>query len=168
MKLTVEELFSDLPFLIKQEDFHEYYDKVVSGEILPESFICLSGNYSTHEIGHLIECRDEDILDPFWGIPFTQSPRLPTSGEFAFRELEVIVIQATLDYFIDCYRLYGGVDWSKDFDLSEFCQVYAHGSVDISRKEMEEKILEYLKKWTLEKILNELSRKKLLVRKLLK
>lgn len=87
--------FDGIPWSHADVNFHDYWQRVQSGEITADCFMRFgSGDASgAHELAHLICCKDEDVLDPYYGCgeiddPFSDPSLSQTIVEFGVQYVE--------------------------------------------------------------------------------
>lgn len=78
-----------IPWAAPVKDFHAYWTEVFEGKRNPESFVPFGDGL--HELAHIIQCKDEDLLDPYYGCGPVDNPYLSPTGKAAYEEIEVLV-----------------------------------------------------------------------------
>ncbi len=70
-----------------------------------QSFVVHADGISEHEVAHLLACKDEHVLDPYWGFPFKAESPFDKPGfatlEAFWDEVQVLSVQAVIIAFED-------------------------------------------------------------------
>ncbi len=120
----------------------------------------------SHELAHLVVCKDSDVLDPYWGVNEFSTDNNPALSKEACKiETEVTVVNRIIDT-----NFHYGHDplWVNDkravaITISD--SIFPIVGEDVSFEEVVSWASESINKWDLEKIWAELQRKYALIAK---
>lgn len=135
-----------------------------------ESFVvyhtCEKDERIAHELAHFIVCEDENIMDPTYGLnEFLFSEKMFFSISAHRTEIEVTVVEQYIKkYLLGGVFGEGGEYWRNQPITAGLVGSMTYFLCDkISREESENIAQEFILKWNIEKIWNELNRKYALV-----
>lgn len=179
----IEDWMDGIPWGFTNENFFRVAERYRDTGVKPEPFTLHNGreNRATHEIAHVIACRDEDLFDPWFGIDnfVFESGELLSTENFR-KECEVTVIQEMIDvellkdekvreYRRKCITVYGMSFLCTDIGVIPYPATMTKKE-DKKRFELQfiaQVLDKALSKWTLKKAWNELNRKRAIVASIL-